>query len=176
MNELTKGQKISIKLKERWRNHRKEILESLEKRKPHLHTKEYKKWMSKQKKQWWKETKKNPEKLKEIKKKIGEASKGRIQGMEKHPSWKGGRYIDSRDGYVFVRKKDAIGMRNDGYIVEHRYIMEKFLKRPLTPLEEVHHKNGVKTDNRIENLELVVKKFHYGEVICPFCSKQFKVK
>lgn len=57
------------------------------------------------------------------------------------------------------------GLNNNGYIVlklrgtvvlEHRKVMEEMLGRPMLPEETVHHRNGIKTDNRPENLELWV--------------------
>ena len=69
---------------------------------------------------------------------------------ERHQSWKGGTSIIN--GYVekYVPQPGARGK----YTLEHRLIMEGKLGRKLLPTETVHHRNNIKTDNRIENLEL----------------------
>lgn len=63
----------------------------------------------------------------------------------------GGKWID-RSGYVILTLPSEGGRR----ISEHRYVMEKHLGRQLRSDESVHHINGVRSDNRIENLELWV--------------------
>lgn len=45
-------------------------------------------------------------------------------------------------------------------ILEHRYIMEKYIDRPIKKNESVHHLNEIKTDNRIENLKLMTNSKH----------------
>jgi hypothetical protein len=71
----------------------------------------------------------------------------------KSKSWKGGRIIDD-EGYVCIYKPEHENSKSNGYIREHRFIISEKLNRPLLKNENVHHKNGVKTDNRLENLEL----------------------
>lgn len=72
----------------------------------------------------------------------------------KHPCWKGGRYKDAARGYAYTR--DPRKPATSPYRLEHQIVMEQHLGRELLPGENVHHKNGVRDDNRIENLELWV--------------------
>lgn len=63
-------------------------------------------------------------------------------------------HICKKDGYKLVYKPLNENSNKNGIIREHRYIMQQYIGRPLRPSETVHHVNGIRTDNRIENLEL----------------------
>lgn len=80
-----------------------------------------------------------------------------------------GRY-KTRDGYVTV-------FDGDKYVAEHRFVMEKTLGRKLIKGESVHHINGIRDDNRPQNLELWVSSPRYGQraidLLCPHCGKSY---
>lgn len=76
---------------------------------------------------------------------------------------------------VFVEGKE---------ILEHRYVMEKHLCRKLSRCEQVHHINGDRFDNRVENLMVVTQAEHDAihkwkhpkEKVCPVCGSTFAPK
>ena len=80
--------------------------------------------------------------------------------------WRGGRRID-KDGYMRVHVDPTdffyAMATQDRYVCEHRLVMAKHLGRCLHPWELVHHKDGDKLNNRIENLELTTKQGHISD-------------
>jgi hypothetical protein len=70
-----------------------------------------------------------------------------------HPAWKGGRRICKTSGYAYLYKPEH-PLAVNGYVAEHRFVMMKKIKRLLNRTEIVHHKNGIKSDNRPYNLQL----------------------
>lgn len=81
---------------------------------------------------------------KETREKMSQAGKGKLK--------KGGRI--NCNGYVAIYCPTHLLAMKKGYVMEHRLVMEKHLGRNLTREEVVHHINGIKDDNRIENLML----------------------
>ena len=84
-----------------------------------------------------------------------------IHGSKSTGHWsKSGRIINTQ-GYILIHKPEHPFCTRDGYVREHRLVMEKHLNRILEPNEVVHHINGIVYDNRIENLELMSKLQHH---------------
>lgn len=90
---------------------------------------------------------------------------------EMNPLYKGGKSIDA-NGYVIFTSGPHINKR------EHRVVMEAHLGRKLGPDEIVHHVNGNKADNRIENLSVETRASHNREhglgrlLVCSVCGKE----
>lgn len=77
-------------------------------------------------------------------------------------------FILTHNGYILLRTPEHPFADGKGYVREHRLVMEDHIGRFLRPDEIVHHTEGVKTDNRIEKLEIDslpehTKKHHAGK-------------
>lgn len=97
--------------------------------------------------------------------------------------WKVEKIIKKGE-YLYCIVREHPYATKKGYVLHHRIVMENHLGRLLDPKEEVHHINGQKHDNRLENLELTKKGEHqsfHGRkrgrmwimLKCPFCKKVF---
>ena len=73
----------------------------------------------------------------------------------------------TRDGYVLVYDK-AHSTRKSGQVLEHRKVMADYLGRRLTKVETVHHVNGDRADNRLQNLQL--RSGSHGKGVCLQCT------
>lgn len=79
---------------------------------------------------------------------------------ENHNSWKGG--ITYTNGYKYIYKPEHPNCNHVGYVMEHRIVMENKIGRIIDKQKEVvHHINGNKLDNRIENLVLLNRREHF---------------
>jgi len=94
-----------------------------------------------------------------------------------------GQYKTSK-GYVLIYRPEHPNATKGGYVMEHRLVMENHLGRLLLPSEVVHHKNGDKSDNRTDNLEVMTKREHDKKpkppvttrtITCPHCGEKITV-
>lgn len=83
----------------------------------------------------------------------------RLEVGENARGWKGGK-ITVTGGYVAVKVPWRKSAKADGYMLEHRKVMEDALGRHLRGDEVVHHANGDKQDNRIANLMILSNREH----------------
>ena len=90
------------------------------------------------------------------KQKISNANKGKYKIITDF----GGHIKQRSDGYRYVYIPTHKNATKDGYVMEHILIMEKHIGRHLKKDEVVHHKNKIRNDNRIENLEVMTFKEH----------------
>lgn len=87
-------------------------------------------------------------------------------------------WIRDPKGYILVRAPQHPMASREGYVMQHRLVAAEMLGRMLKPNEVVHHLNGVKDDNRPENLEVMEKAEHdrkqkhrgWHTTMCPHCG------
>ena len=103
-----------------------------------------------------------------------------LKGGRQSYSWKGGRKVNS-SGYIdiWVEPESPYHKMSiaHNYVMEHRLVIARHLGRCLQSWEIVHHKNGNKTDNRLENLELVNQSQNLAyERMCHNCELRKEIR
>lgn len=93
----------------------------------------------------------------------------------------------SKGDYNYAVVPEHPKRTKNNYVLEHRVVMENYLGRLLNENEVIHHINGNKKDNRIENLKLLSEKEHkflHGKknghkmvvLKCPWCKEIFTIR
>lgn len=88
--------------------------------------------------------------------------------------------------YMYALVPNHPNATENGYVLEHRIVMENYLGRILKDDEVVHHLNHDKFDNRIENLQVLIRGQHckihaleqgkkWAKLKCPICGKEFEM-
>ena len=89
-------------------------------------------------------------------------------------------YTKPRRSGVNVHGYTTITVHGRGKLLEHRYLMEQVLHRPLQRNELINHKNGNRRDNKLENLEVISRSDHMrlhnkvqraAQPRCPHCGR-----
>ncbi len=95
------------------------------------------------------------------------ACAGKSKRYDKNPQWKGGR-AKMQDGYIQVT------LPNGKRAMEHRLVLEQKLGRPLKANELGHHLNGIRDDNRPENLVATVPGKHPNNTLIPLLQARIR--
>lgn len=78
---------------------------------------------------------------------------------ENGSNWNGGKTIHS-NGYILIFRPDHPSCSVSGYVPEHRLVYEEYYNCCLLSWIDIHHINKIKTDNRIENLQPIMRSQH----------------
>lgn len=91
--------------------------------------------------------------------------------------------VVKKGDYLYALVPNHPKATKNGYVLMHRVVMENFLGRLLEKNEVVHHLDGNKHNNSIENLQVMDSKDHNRmhssigrrtiDLVCPYCGKEF---
>jgi hypothetical protein len=92
--------------------------------------------------------------------------------IEDHPNYKNGRILMS-GGYIGILMKDHPEANLRHYVFEHRLVWER-IHGPIPEGWVIHHLNGIKTDNRPENLSAMPRKSHHYALLLNALRKRIR--